>query len=194
MNIDRLAAFALVALATACAAEPGLEPRHAEVTLTSAQQAAPTAKAATGGTTTEQLADLVGRYRDPRVPARLTPKAAPAEADDNPDLVREEPKKDEAYNATAALPKERTAIAVDARARLAKADAHVTEARNRSARLPDDRRAKFTASYNLFTAKKSEVQSHISSLAYGTGSAHNDAKARLERSLNDLEALAGRVD
>ena len=99
----------------------------------------------------------------------------------------------EAAKVRAAMQSERTLTEADARARFQKAEARAAEAKNKSAKIPDGRRAKFNTLYTSFATKKQEVQTSVANLPRSSNEEWNAMRNRVEKSLEDLANLADRL-
>ncbi len=100
----------------------------------------------------------------------------------------------EGKTARAELQNERALVEADARERLGKASAKAASAQNQSSKVIPARRGRFNTDMTAFNGKKSEVQSRIASLSATAPDQWRNAKVALEKSLEDLENAAARLD
>ncbi|MBX3214200.1 MAG: hypothetical protein KF850_19355 [Labilithrix sp.] len=196
MKLERIALVTALALsAAACAADRNKEIKNAEATLTSEQQEArenqerlnqrqaeEQAAAQQKPMSTEERAELQTKQIEER--AETTAEGEKGIADADKDVT----------GAHADMTNERSKVETDAKERLTKANAKAVEAKNKSAKVPANKRAKFNAEMNTFNTKKAEVQNRISNLSRSSNEEWKDAKAKLDKSLDDLEAAVDRLD
>lgn len=200
MKLERLAVVAALALsATACAADRNKDLKHAETNLTSEQQRARSEaerleqkqaqeRAEAQAMSPEQRAELEARQLEEHAETKAEGMKGVAEA------------QKDVTSARAELEAERTKVEAEAKERLTKAEAKATEAKSKLAaktkidKLSAEKQAKYDAAMNTFDAKKSEVQSYISDLSRSSDAEWKDAKAKIDKSLDDLEAAADRLD
>jgi len=89
---------------------------------------------------------------------------------------------------------ERNMLQTMARERISRAEARAWEARNKLARVAGDRRYRFNRNVNTYHAKKSEVEGRIAGLLGAANTDWRGATERLERSLQELELSAERLN
>jgi hypothetical protein len=199
MNAHRLALVPALAVfllaASGCASDKNREVKHAEANLKSEEQEASTdqarldqkhaqevAEAQLKPTTADDRAELQGKQQEERAEVKAEGQREIADAD-----------KDVA-DARTAMQNEKTTTLADAKERFNKADAKAWQAKNKSARLAMNRRAKFNADWNAVASKKSEVQNRLGALSTVSKDEWKDAKAKLEKSLDELEWMVRRLD
>jgi hypothetical protein len=200
MTFDRFAlvsalTLALAASQAACASDRSKEVKSAEANLTSEQQQAREDQAALDyrqaqeqaaaqqkPMTTEQRAELRSDQLQDRSELNAENKNDVAEADKD------------VTNAHAAMQKERTTVETDAKARFNKADAKAWEAKTKSGKLPAAKKPRWSADWTTYTAKKSEVQNRLGALSSASNEQWKESKAKLEKSLDDLEAAVQRLN
>jgi hypothetical protein len=100
---------------------------------------------------------------------------------------------DNAENARAVMLAERAAVGIEARARLLQAEAKVNELMNQSARVPTNRRARWTADLTAFARARRDVQRQLDDLTYATVTDWRETRERLEQGLDDLEGVVWRL-
>lgn len=194
MNVDRIALVGLLALA-ACAADPSREVKSAEATLTSERQQARTEEAKLRDKhvqqqidaqqtplTTSQRTELVAKQIEERAETKAEGQKNVAEAEKDVIAARAE------------MQNERAATESDARARLTKAEAKAWEARNKTGRVPENKRSKFNSDVNAFSDKKTEVNQRLVDLGRASNEEWRAAKGNLMKALEELEAYARRLD
>jgi membrane protein involved in colicin uptake len=200
MKIDRLALGLVITFAlsaAACASDPNRNVKSAEANLTSEQQKANAEEARLNERQAqEQVAAQQQQQQqsaDKRVElqSKQLEERAEATADTTKNLADAD--KDLA-TAHAEMQKERTATEADARARVTKADAKAWEARNKSAKVPANKRAKFNVNVNAYNTKKAEVQTLLSTMTRASDNEWNNAKVLLEKNLDELDGFARRLD
>lgn len=192
MKLDRLALVTVFALgAAACGHDRSQEVKSAQTDLSSAQQEAlneqsrlhqQQAHAQHQPMSAEQRAELERHQAEERAETIAEGRRNVAEAHE--DLSK----------AQASLEAERAKTEADAKERLRKAEAKVMEAQNKSGRLSTAKRTKLASDLSAFNGKKAEVESRLSSLSQSTEHDFKDAKAKLDKSLDDLESVADRVE
>lgn len=198
MKLVNLALPTLLAMAAvACAHDRAQDAKAAEAHLTSteAQNRADQNRLASQQTTDNSaVASNPGQMNDgaqSEYQARQNAKAAEVTAKDQKAITSAQ---QDAVEANAALTKDRSDTLTDAKARFAKAEAKAQSAKNNSAKLPANKRSIFTNDWNLYTAKKAEVQTQINALPGTSNDDWKAAKTKLEKSLDDLESVSGRLD
>jgi hypothetical protein len=88
---------------------------------------------------------------------------------------------------------DRTNVESDAKARVAKADAKASDAKQKIAKAGRDKRVLLKANANLYDKQKKDVETSIANLSRATNEEWQDAKARLEKQLDALEASADKL-
>lgn len=198
MKLVNLAVPTLLAMAAvACAHDRAQDAKAAEAHLTSTeaqQQADQNRLAAQQTTDNNAVAANPGQMNSgaqTEYQARQDAKAAEVEAKNQKNITSAQ---QDAVEANAALTKDRSDTLTDAKARFAKADAKAQSAKNNSAKLPANKRTIFTNDWTLYTSKKAEVQSQINALPKTSNDNWKAAKTKLEKGLDDLESVSGRLD
>jgi hypothetical protein len=200
MTFDRFAlvsalTLALAASTAACASDRNKEVRSAEANLTSEQQKAREDQAALDRKQTHEqaVAQQKPMTSEERVELRSDQLQDRAElnAENKKDIA--EADKD-VTNAHADMQKERTTVETDAKARFNKADAKAWEAKTKSGKVPAAKKPRWSADWTTYSAKKSEVQNRLGALSNASNEQWKDSKAKLEKSLDDLEASVQRLN
>jgi hypothetical protein len=88
---------------------------------------------------------------------------------------------------------ERVKVETDAKARIAKADGKANAVKQKIGKAGPDKRPLLTANAGLFDKQKKEAAASIANLSRVTHEEWPEAKARLERQLDALEATANKL-
>ena len=195
MNAQRLALATVFALSAAACADRAKQVNTAETNLTREQQQAredqarldqeqarEQANAQQKPMTTDERAELQTKQIDEQAETRAEGQEDVAGA------------KEDLQKAMAGLASERTKLEADAKERLVKADAKVIEAKNKSAKVPANKRAKFNAALTTFNTKKADVVTSLSKLGQASDADWDPAKTKLNKNLDALEKAAERLD
>ena len=190
-----LAATLLALGAAACAADRSKDVTQAETSLTSAQmdarrdevrlnqkQVAEQTEAQQKALSPTKRVELDAKQIEERAESKATSTKAIAEA------------QEKAAKAHASLDAERTKAEADAKERLTKADARLIEAISKRGKLSGGKRAQFDAEVNTFESKRVEIRDRLSNLTRAADDEWNQAKSKLEQSLDDLEAALNRAE
>ena len=196
MKLERLTvvpALALALTAAACGADRSKEVRSAATELTSERHEARAdqTRLAEEHAREQALQRAITAKEDAELRTKQLEEQAEVRAEGTKEIA--EARKD-LVAAQAALEAERVKVEADAKERLNKANAKAMEARSLTGHVPADERAQFDAEMNTFEAKKAEVQSRLSNLSRAGVTEWNEAKQKLDKSLDHLEQIAERID
>ncbi len=190
------AAAAVLTLTTvACASDRNRDVKSAEANLAAEQQEARDEEARLQEKQAREQAEAQQKPMSTEDRLELQTKQQEEKAETTADGAKEIAGADK--NVTAAyanMQNERATFEADARARLTKAEARANELKNQSAKVPAVKKAKWTAEWNTFTSKKTEVQNRLTSLSKTTNDEWKDARDKLAKSLDDLDAVVGRLE
>lgn len=197
MKLERLAVAtaALILGVTACAADRGKQVKQAEADLTSAQAEAAEAQARLDEKQAREAAEAQQRGIGPEEQAELVTEQVEEQAETKAKGAKEVAEaKERAAGAQAGMTTERTKVEADAKERLTKAEARVAEAKTKSGKLTGGKRAQYDAEMRTFDLKKDEVRQQLDKLGRVTDEEWKDAKTKLDKSLDHLEAAVKRLE
>jgi len=177
-----------VALAlVACAADRNKDIQSAQANLTSERAEA---RYEQERLDRKEAAERAAAGPDPELDRAHAEERADARAEANEDIAAAQ---EDVAKADAAMRAERVKVEGEARSRLAKADARAWEAKNKSAKIRPEKRAKFDTTFVSYERQKLDVQLAITNLPRATNAEWQDVKGRLDKQLDALEAAANRL-
>jgi hypothetical protein len=204
MKLERLAfltrgtlLMALAGALAACAADRSKDVRSAEANLTSEQQQARYEESKLDQKQAQQQAQA---QQDPSMTpndrAELQQKQVEERADQKEDNAKNisEAEKD-VTKANAEMQNDRAKTDAEIKSKIQKAEARFWEAKNKSAKIAGDGKARtrFNDKVNLYKSKKADVDGKVANMMRASVKEWNDAKNQAYKATEELENLADRL-